>query len=1143
MKNFVKFLIIQLLFIGFTLGNSINVYANEVKQKELYILEDPTWLRQTGFSKGLGHDRQDLGIILPANVQLTIKQVNPNFRGNLTLRLLNDNNKHETSRNFNQTQITVSVPYSSVPFVDTVYSGTEKPKIEYTITNNMQTLPIYKKGQNQQDFFSQWDRTSAPFALVVDDYFQLLVPQKDKAFMKRMRDFSSIDELILYYRDIFTYYNKLSGISFDTNIKTNKNVPNKYFIKADISGPGGGYYGGNHTAETSDSVASFWLSKGWGALHEIGHGYQDNFTRGEVWNNIYAHSFQQKNLGSGIYSNGWLYDYGRKNIVDSNIDNLLHKSQSAFNTWGLREQLYGFILLKNKAGDDSFTHFNQEYRKLANSNGFNISDYNQFDLLSKAYGEISKLDFTPVIESFKGKMSDWQKELNRYQNYKPVAILNEVVPTSKVSEIQKALNLETPLSLVTTDDLARTGLTGNVTLNIKIDDFNQIKNQTIYLMNGEKEVKKVPITSPSISLGQLPIGIYTIYSTNTNNKCYTLDTHYLKVKESNNNVTLNYKLRTKSVLLNQEIEFLGLGDDKFASAHVDLENQHLNIEVTSKDPHSYFPNEQYGKIEILDTNGNITYSKVMNGTNTTLEHSSQILKEGYRIRLYHAEPSRLKIKNNKTTLTNNKTNTLVVTSQGLKNENLSQNLNQELATSIDTFASKIYENKLLSQSNCAESKIELKLAINSLTEPLKTQMLTKYKELLKENPTTNENENEGSAFSFDFKGYSDRLFAKLNLDLENLNGKLTVENIMPHYYFKDSYASILIQDKNGSSIFSRDFIGSETNNNLVEDIPLQEGYYITIKHREHSNRLFVNNDTKNISLDKNAVNSYKIMKNKLESINESDIPNPSKNPYLGEKFNITFKGLGDWIFAELNLDLASNQANIDIKKGEPHVYFTDSYTSVAIKDSEGNDVYTKDFIGNKGNDALVKDISLKAGYYLTITHKEPNNRLIITNTINKLELDKDTTITYKITDTGLVKSSEDEIPVPSNPIYYGNEFNTVFKGYADRAFAEMNMNLTEKQATINISDGIVHSYFSDIYTSILIENSKKETVYSKNFIGINNYSKNSETVTLEEGSLITLTHLESSNRLEIINKETLFSLPKSNSVTYQVVAGGLKKIN
>nr|WP_205606603.1 putative mucin/carbohydrate-binding domain-containing protein [Clostridium sporogenes] len=1012
---------LQVLFFCAICGTATNVYADEVKQKELYTLENPTWFKKTGFSKGLGHDKQDLGIILPANVQLTIRQVNPNFKGNLTVRLLNDNNQHETSKTFNQSAITISTPYSSVPFVDTVYGDGEKPKIEYKITSNMQTLSIYKKGQNEQTFFNQWDKTSAPFALVIDDYFQLLVPQKDKAYMKNMKDFSSIDQLILYYREIFEYYNKLAGISFNTNVQTDKNVPNKYFIKADKSGPGGGYYGGNHTAETSDSVASFWLTKGWGALHEIGHGYQDDFTRGEVWNNIYAHSLQKKDQDVDIFKNGWLYDYGRKNTVDNNVNKLWHQDKAAFNTWGLREQLYGYVLMKDKAGDDSFTHFNQEYRKLANTSGFNTSDYKQFDLVSKAYGEISKLDFTPVIESFGGAMTSWQKEENRYKNYKPVAPLNEVVPTSQVSQIQQSLKLETPLSLVTTHDLATTGLKGNVTLNFKIDDFNQIKNQTLYIMNRDKEVKKVVITNPTLSLGQLPVGIYTIYSTNSSDKLYTLDNHYLKVKETNNNVTLNYKLRTKSTLVNQEIDFLGISDNLFATATVDLQNQKLNVKVLNKTPHDYFPNEEYAKIEILDQNNNITYTKTINGTNAALENSSQTLKEGYKIRLYHREPSRLKIRDNKTALTNNQINALIVTSQGLKNENLNQNLNQELAGRIDSFAAKINAEKLMAKSDCAEAKIEIKLAIDALTEPLKSEMSKKYEDLLPNSAINKENPNEGSAFTFDFKGYSDQQFAKLDLNLDKLTSKLTVENIKTHYYFNDSYASILIQNNSGQTVFYKDFIGNEVNDALVKDIPLKEGYYLTVKHREYLNRLFITNKDKSLELNKAATNSYKISKNQLNPISESEIPDPNKSPYVGKHFDFTFKGLGDWLFGELTLDLSSNQAKIDIKKGEPHVYFDDSYASLSIKDNEGNIVYTKDFIGNKSNEALVKNVPIKTGYYITIKHQEPDNRLLITNLDNKLELEKGNSITYKITDDGLIKSSEDEIPKLSENQWNSNK--------------------------------------------------------------------------------------------------------------------------
>ncbi|AKC62830.1 hypothetical protein C3B64_17770 [Clostridium botulinum] len=66
-----------------------------------------------------------------------------------------------------------------------------------------------------------------------------------------------------------------------------------------------------------------------------------------------------------------------------------------------------------------------------------------------------------------------------------------------------------------------------------------------------------------------------------------------------------------------------------------------------------------------------------------------------------------------------------------------------MAGRIDSFAAKINAEKLMAKSDCAESKIELKLAIDALTEPLKSEMVTKYKDLLPNSTINKENPNEG----------------------------------------------------------------------------------------------------------------------------------------------------------------------------------------------------------------------------------------------------------------------------------------------------------------------------------------------------------------------------------------------------------------
>ena len=88
-----------------------------------------------------------------------------------------------------------------------------------------------------------------------------------------------MDELIAYYEDIFVMYDSIIGL--DGSTFENKKSQNRYFLKADISGAGGAYYGTNWTANSTDST-KMWLDKlSWGTLHEIAHGYQAGFDNQE----------------------------------------------------------------------------------------------------------------------------------------------------------------------------------------------------------------------------------------------------------------------------------------------------------------------------------------------------------------------------------------------------------------------------------------------------------------------------------------------------------------------------------------------------------------------------------------------------------------------------------------------------------------------------------------------------------------------------------------------------------------------------------------------------------------------------------------------------------------------------------------------
>ncbi|MBC2172439.1 putative mucin/carbohydrate-binding domain-containing protein [Listeria booriae] len=746
MRKIGKAVVFLLVLLGVTFtGFAFQAHADEVKTVELYKLENPTWLSKAGVSKGIGHDKQDLGIILPANVELEIRQVNPNFKENLTMELLNDDSQKEKSVAITSTWTKVSHAYTAVPMIDTTF-GLEAPVIEFKFTNNMKVLPTYMQGDIEAKFFKEWDDTDAEFAFVKSRYFRMLVPKKDKAYMKNMRDFKSVHELCDYYTSIFETYNELDGLSFTPENPTDKNIPNKYFIKANAHGAGSAYYTGSHTAQTSNSLAGYYLSKGWGSLHEIAHGYQGSFMSdsafgvSEVWNNIYAAAYQKKTMGSDVYKNGWLYG-GNITGLENTIKKLWYTTETPVNAWDLRSKLFFLVNMQEKAGDEAFITFNQEYRKIANEDGFVAANHYLLDLISKYYGQASGFDFTPVIESAGGVMSKEQKEENRLNSYQAVAPLVDVVPAAKVSEVQAKLGLESYLSLVDATELRVSGLSGTASIHLDIDDIAQLKGQYLTIKNGKEVVKKVVVTDEDVALGELPNGVYTIDAPTGNTVKYALDTHYLYVKEATNKSTIKYTAKKESYLASQTVRFQGIGDRLFASAKVDLEKGQLIFNKNSAKPHDYFENIVYGKLEVLDTDGNVVYTRAMTGKDTAVDKAEIPIKEGYKLRIYHAEPGRLRaddatgrLEANDINIVNTKTQTNIftITKKGLVNDALGNNPDDVLVEKIKEAASKIEANPVLAKAQNSETRDDVWVAIQLLAEPTKTQMLERYADLFPE---------------------------------------------------------------------------------------------------------------------------------------------------------------------------------------------------------------------------------------------------------------------------------------------------------------------------------------------------------------------------------------------------------------------------
>lgn len=124
-----------------------------------------------------------------------------------------------------------------------------------------------------------------------------------------------------------------------------------------------------------------------------------------------------------------------------------------------------------------------------------------------------------------------------------------------------------------------------------------------------------------------------------------------------------------STLLTQNINRLGLADIVFASLIVDYTQSQLLIDFFEQTPHSDFPNTIYNKITIRNAKREITFTKKIKGTNEHLSHDEFIFSLGDQIKIYHAEPNRLKVNSFYQGIINpkSKTNILTINKKGLKN--------------------------------------------------------------------------------------------------------------------------------------------------------------------------------------------------------------------------------------------------------------------------------------------------------------------------------------------------------------------------------------------------------------------------------------------------------------------------------------------
>ena len=736
-----KYAVSLLLFVFGIFVLSANVGAQEVTSKEIFSIPEPTWIFNSGMSKGKNHDRQDLGFILSENTELRMRQTNAHFKNKLKLRLLGNDKKNEKSIEVGSNWVSIRADEPLVPFIDTPY-GEGSAQIEYEVVTSkeMKALPVYEYHGNETMFFSMWDTEDAEYALIQGVDFQLLVPKLDKELVRNLKDFPSIDALIEYHHGIFALFNGIAG--FDGSAPENQNGANRYFLKADDSGAGAAYYGGDWTAN-SEPTTDMWLKElSWATLHEIAHGYQAGFDgqdmyTGEVSNNLFGVQYQYEKYGKKADDIGWLFNLGKKEEVENKLYDKLIRDGDTYHDVDVREQLILLTMFKQKAGNDSFTKIYQEYRKMANQSDFKDWEYTLPNLMNRIYSENSKQDFSAALKKRGLYLDEFQAEKNRVAGYPAVASLADIVSENELVRARQLIDsnylINSNFELVTNEEIASLGLVGDLTIEILPSDLSNFEGLKVELKDGATIIASQPVQQ-KMTFKNIPNGVYHLEFSGEQMKYYLPSENYVYVKETQNHASLSLIKADISKLADEDLIFYGFSDQWSGSLRTNLNSREATLTLNIPKPHYLFKDELYVKVTIKSQDGKIRYEKSINGDIPERFTDDHLLLEiGDSIEIYHAEArNRLKGPENLIDRGQN-TNHWLVTEHGLKHLGLNNNPEKDLMKKIEKLGNSLVKAEGIKPMAWERSmaKKQLWTAIQSLSPKDTEHYMSQYYVLFK----------------------------------------------------------------------------------------------------------------------------------------------------------------------------------------------------------------------------------------------------------------------------------------------------------------------------------------------------------------------------------------------------------------------------
>ena len=624
----------------------------QVYAKEIPVYEKSEAARTARMQRGIYQARESLGLIVPQNKKLYIRQAQGSNEEDLRVDLMTNDRQTvrnaTVSRDGSWTQISTTM--DSGAFVRIPTGLTKKPVVEYYVESDAGvTLPTYRKGGDKAAFDADWAARNTSYGYVDGDKIAFLVPNVDRERIANLGKnpgqwgFMNLDDMIGYYEDVINHYDKWVGLNDDIN-SVHYNVGQKYFTIADAHGPGLAYYSTNNMGSNNPSMSGY-LERGWLALHEVGHGYDGAMTYDpkmnliEIENNILANQYQMTIMG---VKDGWAYE-GRQESMQKDFHDRVMDGRMNFYNAGFRGSLDFMTKMVRLTGIEGFADMWKGIRQEEADMGKAGKPFEQ-DVprwITTYWLADNGINGTAYFDLYKVKMPQALKDdLDTYNNTFTYPLAALITNPEEQQRIKDKLGLSTIYELVKSSDLADTAIHEDAQVNVNLNGQVLPDNVKVSLMEGTQEIASAEVVDGKAAFSNLRAGVYKIVAPLSTTDALP-ESEYLVVREGGNNqATLDYPKKDDiQNNITQTISLRGLGNWEMATVNYNPDTKQVTYKQSPGQPHLYFTDE-YAHVTIQKADGTTVLDRTLVG-NKSLASELQTfdLEYGDKVIVRHREPA------------------------------------------------------------------------------------------------------------------------------------------------------------------------------------------------------------------------------------------------------------------------------------------------------------------------------------------------------------------------------------------------------------------------------------------------------------------------------------------------------------------------